>query len=347
MVEQQTHESADDAATSDSEPISPETLAVLAEDVADRRLRETLLELSKRIAAGEPPEEAAAALSAQAPTALRGFVAAGVRTGRLTEMLEYYLRQQAASRRLWRELWATIAYPLFVLLLLTIIILFALAVIAPMFVDVLVDFDFKIDLPFSTRTLMAASREASELVTSPWLPATLVALLSIPWLLRAFFGRPAADALKQGVPIVGPLWSWSCLGEFARTLSLLIRYQVQLPEALRITGAAMSDQKLGQACVRMSEGLEEGRPLAELIDASPQFPTALAPLASWGMRHDSLSDALDIVGRMCDEQARLRCEWLKTTLPPFVFLVVLSFVIYGMSVLLMPMLKIIVSLSSF
>jgi type II secretory pathway component PulF len=99
-------------------------------------------------------------------------------------------------------------------------------------------------------------------------------------------------------------------------LGLLLKHEVPLPRALRMTGAAARSSTLAAACTRLADGVEHGRSLRSLVDHDPPLPPLLARLFASGEASGRLSEALSQASLIYRRRALRRADWLKMVLPP-------------------------------
>ena len=96
-------------------PLAP-SLAALAEELPRGRLRRSMRDLARGLEAGQPLGEAVEGQEGRIPPHLRGLVAAGVRSGRLGEVLGEFSQYATIGVELRRRLWLNLAYPVLSLL---------------------------------------------------------------------------------------------------------------------------------------------------------------------------------------------------------------------------------------
>ncbi|MFH1861267.1 MAG: type II secretion system F family protein, partial [bacterium] len=157
------------------------------------------------------------------------LVRAGEISGSLHVTLEHlsnYLETIAETRR---KVISAMAYPVFSLVFLTIIVTVLLVFIVPLFEDVYSKFGAK--LPIATRTLVAISR----VITNNFLLAVLVTFgfIVLLWVLSMTErGGLAFDRFKLRFPVFGSLISNSVMNKFAKTFGVLIGAGVPVLDAM-------------------------------------------------------------------------------------------------------------------
>ena len=311
-------------------------LRALADELSGWRLPRVLRHLADRLDAGD---DLVAALEAERslPTHLRGLMLAGIRSGRLADMLEEFVDLQRGQFELHRRLWLSLAYPFILLLFLTGLAALA-ANISGGFAKIFDDFET--NLPVLTVITIKMSQPMF------WLFAILVcASAALPLLLWLAPAASWAWPVLHRVPMLGPLLRWSHLAQLTRWMSLLLDQQVTLPDALRLSAAGLHDANLARGCRRVADEVEQGRALDESMAARRQFPASMIPLVQWGLRAPALPDAFRGAAEMFDGRVRSQGTLLETMLLPIVLLLIAIFVGAFIVAMLLPLISLIQGLS--
>jgi type IV pilus assembly protein PilC len=318
-------------------PLAP-GLKALANQLAESRLKRDIATLADRLEAGVPLANALDAQQRNIPHYLRGAIVAGLRTGQLGSVLEEVALQQQANRDVMRGVWTALAYPLFVLGLLLLLVLVMTAWILPLFVEIFNDFD----LALPALTVVVLSFSAPQ-----WPLLGIVMLLILIGLITVGIYRPAwsPTGLLTSIPLIGPLWAWSGMTEFCRLLGTLIRFDVPLPEALRLTADGVRDPGVGRVCRRLAEQVEHGQTLASGVAQSRLFPNSLTALIQWGQRIGGLPSALLMAGDIYAERVRYQAMFVRAALPPILLIVVLVLAGLLMVALFLPLVSLIEGLT--
>jgi type II secretory pathway component PulF len=290
-------------------------LRALAGELPGRRLPRMLRALAARLDAGVDLSAAIDAEGRRLPPHLRGLVLAGVRSGRLAEVLEEYVDLQRSQLELRRRVWLSLAYPIVLLTLLAALTIVAKVFIVAEFVKIFRDFGT--NLPALTQLFIGASRPGM------WLAVLLLAAMAaLPIVLWLAPGAAWVWPLLYRVPMIGPLLRWSHLSQFSRLMCLLLEQRVPLPDALRLTAAGLRDADLARACRQVAGDVEAGRPLYESMAARRQFPASLIPVVEWGQRAPALPDAFRAAAEMFEGRAQSHGTLLEAVLLPIVFMII-------------------------
>lgn len=315
-----------------------EGLRALAGELPAGRLPGVLRKMSGELEAGATLDEVIKSQGRRFPAHLRGLVLAGLRSGRLAEVLEEFVDLQRAQIELRRRVWVSLAYPIVLMSILTFMLAFLQFVVTPSFRKVFEGFD--VAMPAMTRFFMHAAGPLT------WFLGGGLALLLTTLLLLAA-GPTAAwgPQVLYRFPLIGPLWRFGRLVQFARLMSVLLQQEVPLPEALRLTAAGLRDAYLADGCRRAADGVESGRPLAECMASMRQFPPAMIPLVDWGQKAPAMSEAFRASAEMLQGRLQTQGLLMETVLLPLTFLVIALFVGLFVVALFLPMISLIQTLT--
>jgi len=208
-----------------------EALELLAADTGAGRLRPLLGELVRRIHSGESFAEAIAKHPEAFPPIYGALVRVGETAGALAPALEAVAVERQRAEALKRKLGDALRYPAFLLIGAGAVLLFFLLVVLPQFVNVLKDFNAKLD------PMLAAFLDLSELLRGHF---DAVALTAAATLAAGFvvLRRPATRAgfarAFNRLPFVRAVAEQRTAALFCRNLALMLSSGVKLPDCLRI-----------------------------------------------------------------------------------------------------------------
>lgn len=316
-------------------PLGP-GLRAMAAELRGRSLRKALVHLANRLDAGMSPAEALDA-TASLPAHLRGAMEAGLKTGRLGEVLTEYAAMERRRLELAACVRSSLRYPAILFFASASVVLLFLIFIVPGFARVFADFD--LDTPPATRVVVWAAQHAFAGFLGL---ATLVLLGLVAVQLGA--RRRGFAGFWNRLPLLGRLWRCQDLSEFSRWMAMLVGQEVPLPEALRLTAAGLHAGYLGAAARRAAERLERGAPLMDSLRSERVFSPTLMMLvgpAAAGALADGFRSAADLFAHRAEAQAE-RLRWVAL---PFTVLVVLPLVGGMIMALFIPLIGLIQKLS--
>jgi type II secretory pathway component PulF len=285
-------------------------LVALGQELPRGRLRSSMIELAGSLEAGVPLDQAVAGHHRRIPPHLRGLMVAGVRTGRLGDLLNRFSTYAMIGTDLKRALWLSMAYPALTIGVALALFLFICAVVVGEFNDIYTGFG--IPLPRITVALIFLAR----IVNSIWIPFCITAvIIGCSWLAaRLFLTRPARRSVAGRLPLLGKVWRFTSLAEFCHLLALLLESHVPLPEALRLTGEGVQDADFDSSCRVMAGEVQSGRSLSQSMAQRRLFPRGLPRLLRWAEGQKSLTEILHIAGSMFEARARSQAAFVGSVL---------------------------------
>jgi type II secretory pathway component PulF len=131
--------------TSAGLPLAP-GLAALGEELPRGRLRRSLNELADTLESGVLLDEAIEKQERRIPPHLRGLVIAGIRSGRLGDVLSRFTAYAGIGTELRRKLWLALAYPILAMTLALAVFGFVNAIVVSKYEAIFKDFNIPIPL---------------------------------------------------------------------------------------------------------------------------------------------------------------------------------------------------------
>ena len=105
-------------------------------------------------------------------------------------------------------------------------------------------------------------------------------------------GRLQWDQTILGLPLIGPLVMKIETARFARTLGTMLKSGVPVMSALAVVGDTMTNQSIGQAVARLSEGVKRGGTIAAGMQEQAPFPVLAIHMVRVGEETGRLEDML-------------------------------------------------------
>lgn len=274
------------------------------------RLGRLATEVGRRLEQGESLEQVVAKSPDLFPPAYRAIVAAGIRVGSLPAALERISQSARQTTQTRVSFILALLYPIAILALAYVLLLFWLSKIVPVMATVFADIDPR-TMPIWNAAL--AVREQM----GWWGP--LVPLLVAAWWLSFWWRCSRAAAGVELHPLlslgsIGRLMAMRRAGRlaaFAETLAALVEYGIPLPDAMVLSAETTADRHLVSAAQQAAERLVRGEPIASAA--------GLPPTLAWALTSGQFqADLPQILRRMAaiyrDESARL-ADWLQTARP--------------------------------
>jgi general secretion pathway protein F len=298
-------------------------LAILEELAPNARVKAIVADLLVSVRGGASLSEA---LAKHHPRPFSRLYINMIRAGERGGVLEVTLRRLAEfleARAAFSEAVITaVAYPAVVFTFGIGAIIFLMTFVIPRFATIFADLGQTIPLP--TQILLTVSA----IFQSYWWVGVLLALAAmLAW--RMWTGSPKGrlqwDQTILGLPLIGPLVMKIETARFARTLGTMLKSGVPVMSALAVVGDTMTNQAIGQAVARLSDGVKRGRTIAAGMQEQAPFPVLAIHMVRVGEETGRLEDMLIKVAETFETDVGVDLKRALRLLEPVI--------IFGMGVL--------------
>jgi type II secretory pathway component PulF len=311
-------------------------LAHLAKEMGSGRLQQTTAALADDMRRGKTLPEALAAQENRLPPFYASLVTAGIRSGRLGDVLATLTAYARALSELRATVINSLIYPFIILVMGFGLVMLWILYVGPQFRKIYDD--FKLRLPVATEVVLHISDHPYLYFVAP------VACLVVGFVaLRFWFSRDEAGRLQwarfiYSIPLVGTLVHSARLAAFVDLLAILVEHKVPLSDAFRLAAGASSDPLVRVGARTVCENLDRGQPLAASLRDVQLVPDFLAWMAGMGERNQRLGETLRQTAEFYRKQAEARASLFRTVFPAVALIVVAVIVIaIVMGVMLAPM----------
>ena len=222
-------------------------------------------------------------------------------------------------------------YPLFLLMIAAVIMIFLMSFVMPKVVGIFRGMELA--LPWSTITLIWLT----DFFGRWWWLIVVCAggfLGLLGWLVRGP-GERVWDRTRLRIPLLGRLHRKSVIARFTRTLGVLLRSGLPLVQSLDIAKLSLGNKVVEDAVEKATKQVEEGADFATPLKLTGYFPPLIIQLIRAGEQSGELEAMLEKAADMYEEEVNLGISSLTSLLEPVIILimgVVVAFVV--MAVLL-------------
>jgi len=290
-----------------------QSLELLQGQTSDRELRKVLVQVVADIRGGSSLSAALAKHPHVFSTLYEKMVAVGEQTGGLEEVLrnvaDHIQRQSAAINKLKQAL----TYPLVVaglaIVVVTILATFVLPRITVLFERM------GGELPMPTKILLAITEFLPDYGLYLFL-----GILGLGFVLyvytRSAAGRYYRDALLLKLPLLGRLIRLSELARCCRSIALLYRAGLPLPEVMTLTSEASSNRVVARALGEVEQDMLRGEGLAGPMRKRRVFLPLMVEMAKVGEETGSLDATLITAAENYEIEAESRTQTIISMIEP-------------------------------
>lgn len=301
------------------------SLTVLAKQEKDLLLKETILALADGVQGGSTFSES----MAQHPKIFNKLYVNMVKAGELGGVLELVLNRlaefQEKAQKVKNKVISAMAYPVVVLCIAIIILIFLLTFIVPKFQQIFTEMLNGKPLPALTRWVMDASHGLQTHWYYP-LAAVILIIVGFKMISNSEGGRANLDKVKLKIPLFGDLLRKSAISRFSRTLGTLVTSGVPILQALNITRDTAGNAIVADAVSKVHDAVKEGESVVQPLEASGVFPPMVISMVDVGEETGQLPEMLLKVAEVYDDEVDNAVEALTSMLEP-IMIVLLALIV--------------------
>ena len=237
----------------------------------------------------------------------------------LDELAEYYQKHYKTVQKVKTSL----AYPMTVMFVAVIVVIFLLMYVVPQFVSMFEQFGA--DLPFITKIVLSIS----ELLLNYWLLllfCLIATLVLTVYLMKHNQAKYYVDALLLKLPFIGPLLLKSNLASMCRTLYSLLKNAVPIIDAIDLTKQTVKNKVIQGVLDESKLSLKQGGTFSKPLNDHWAFPFLVTQMLLVGEKTGSLEKMLHQVASFYEDDVNTSSDQFKSLLEP-VLIIMLSIIV--------------------
>lgn len=297
-----------------------EALTLIADQHPKPEWSALLQDLKNQVIKGIPFAEALQAWPRIFPPLFIALIHTGELTGKLEECCQHLAEQQEQRYQLQKKVHKALRYPLFILLIASLVTVGMLVFVLPEFVEIY--HSFNASLPALTRTIITVA----EWLTHWALPAGGLIILLLVMMIFFRQHRPEWQIREQRLllmlPFIGPLWRSQILSQIFTVLALTQQAGIPLLQGLSAASHTLSQRLWCQQVDNIRSEIAVGTPFWQALSTTVCF----TPLCRQLIRVGEESGALDLMlERLADwhtQQAEEQAENLTAQLEPLMIAII-------------------------
>ena len=255
-----------------------------------------------------------------------GLIAAGEKTGNLSESFSNLIEHMKWTNELQRKVKKAIRYPIVLMVVLSAVITILMLFVVPKLVDFIIAQGF--DIPLHTELLIRFSAFFGE----NW-----YIILSTPvviFITHKFFYRvsePYAyfiDDKALKAPIIGPVIRKINLARFTHFFSVMFRSGIDILDSLKAGQGVMSNRVLKEAIETVHKSVTEGNQITNSIRMSNHFPNLVVRMFKVGEESGNMNDALENINFFYNREVDDAVEGMVAMIQPIMTVVMGSMIFW-------------------
>lgn len=310
-------------------------LRTLSRQTANKYFAKVIGEISREVEKGSSLADAFRPHEKVFGELFINMIEAGEVSGNLETVLNQLYIQIKKQNELTSKIKGALTYPTVLVIVMILIGIFMMVVVVPKLLGVLSTFGTTLPLP--TRILIAVSN----FMTNNLLllgAAILIFIITAVKILRTEKGKYAFGWLMLKTPIIGPILKKINLARFARTSSSLIKTDILIVRAFKITASVLGNLPYRRVIEEVSGKIEKGGQINEIISEYPHlFPPVVQQIVAVGEETGELDEILMELADFYEKEVDAIMDNLPSIIEPILILL-LGIGVGGMAVaVIMPM----------
>jgi type IV pilus assembly protein PilC len=293
-------------------------LVTLEEQTEDKYLREVIAEIRSDVEGGMVLSKAFARHPKVFNRLYVSMIEAGESSGTLDAVLDRAATQIEKENKLRRRVKGAMVYPSVVISFATLVLIFMLMFIVPVFAQIFDDLGG--ELPKPTQLVMGAS----DLMRGYWFiifPLVGGMIFGFRHWKRTENGRKVWDRFKLRIPMkIGAVVHKVALARVSRTLATLIAAGVDIIKALEITSATSGNYVVEKSLENVRTRVHEGAPISLPLSEDPVFPPMVGHMVKTGEETGELDKMLGKVADFYEDEVDAAIQALTSIIEPILMI---------------------------
>lgn len=306
------------------------SLDTLAEKEENSYFKDLLCGVADEVKKGAPLSEALDGAPRVFNKLYISSIKAGEKSGELGTNISRYISYAKRVEELKKKFVSASIYPIILLSVAAIVILFLILYVVPSFSQVFIDSGTA--LPIPTRILIGLTY----FITNNILIIAILAFISYPAFLVAK-KRPEVgrwlDIMKLKIPWIGETLKKYSIAKFCRTLATLLKSGEPLVTAIALSAGTLDNNHLEENILLASERVKEGGSLADALEETGLVPSTALKMIMVGESSGALAEMFENVAELFEEEVDRRLNLVATAIEPILMLfmgLIIAFIVVAM-----------------
>jgi len=305
-----------------------EAIDILYEQAENRKLKKILDGIRVKIEGGEPLSAAMDDYPRVFPRVVAGMIRAGELGGILDVVLERisdYLESKAALRT---QLIISMIYPSVVVVAAVVVVVFLVTFVIPRFATLMGGRQLPANTQFLLDTAAFLTQNARSIILGI---AALIGGVAVLFAVPA--SRLIIDRYKIRIPVIGPIFRYGVIVQFAKTQASLLESGITLVDALRATGNTVTNTAVRLQIDRMNERVVAGEPLSMAFDNDRFFTPIVKAMVKIGEHSGLMDQAMVTAGELHEKILKDKIARMSAMIGPVLVIVlgvIVGYVAWGL-----------------
>jgi len=294
-------------------------LDIVSHDTSNQYLQGILQQISEKVQKGQPFSESVAEFPKIFNRLSCAMLLAGETSGNIAGAMGKLAQYFDNRDKLAKKVKGAMAYPIFVLTFIIIIVVFIMAFIVPRFQKIFDQIGGK--LPAFTQGFMSFYNMLAHNIL--YIIGGIVLLVfSMVTISKTKRGHYTFSKLVLRLPLFGKIFSQAFIVTFCRTTSTLLTSGVSVLEAFNILTGMTDNEIIKSAIMRTREHIVEGSNISLSMSAAGFFPNMVVKMIQVGEESGSLPSVLERASQHYERKVDSTVTTMMSLLEPIMIITV-------------------------
>lgn len=290
-----------------------QSLELLQSQTTDKALKKVLIEIVANLRRGESFSASLAKHPGVFSTLYSKMISVGEQTGSLEPVLKTLAKHIERDGATMAKLKQAMMYPIVVFCVMIVVAALMITVLLPPLVGMFTSLGG--ELPITTRALIALLDIVHNYGVFLLVAAIGLGVVTVLY-VRTPTGRYNRDALILRLPVFGRLGLVNELARCCRSLSLLFRSGLPLPEVMSLTSQSCGNRVVARALSEVEQDMLRGEGLAEPMRKRRVFLPLMVEMTKIGEATGNLDETLITVAENYEIESERRTQTLLGMIEP-------------------------------
>jgi type IV pilus assembly protein PilC len=296
-----------------------ECLSMIAAQTDDKKLKRMLNLSAEDVSQGIPLASAFEKNYPDLPTLFIETIRAGEMSGTLDRSFNSLYKYYEKSNIVSQKTKSAMAYPTFVIAVAIVVMIIIMVKVMPTFTSMFKDFGA--ELPVPTKMLIAITNWFQNW----WL--IFVGVIAAAFVVFKYWTKSEKGKLQWSkfvlkTPTMGNIQRLNAAQQFATSMASLVGSGISVAQALSITAKCLDCYAVAREVEAMSEKIETGSSLSEVIHHSEYLPDVLKEMTGVGERTGELEKTLATVGSYYTQETEFATQKMIARLEPTMLIII-------------------------
>jgi type IV pilus assembly protein PilC len=295
-----------------------DSLAILRKQTTKQSYLHLLEDIDKEIRSGNSLSDALNKHRNLFSNLYIALVKSGEASGKLNEILSRLADNLEKQREFRGKITSALIYPVIIIISMVGVMFVMVTFVIPKLLNLYKDFN--IELPFTTKILIAIS----SILTKTWPIILILLFVSLP-LIKKIADLPPVrykiDYYLLRLPLFGRIIQMAALVDSTRTLAILTNSGISILDSLSIVTDISENVIYKKTFENIYKQIEKGGSLGEAFERAEIFPPILVQMVTVGEETGHLDETLNKISRYFEMESEIAVKAATSMVEPLILVV--------------------------